>query len=177
MPKILKIAKRLNENVEKPSLEAFGMTILAVMSYQTTPWEELAKKPSIRKTLKYVAIRGNSHYDEMEALAKELIRKHFDGITQKMVLGFLKIIRGVSNEERPTKLIEYTPFPAQYYAIHHGLHQLIRGEHPDDAAVIIHCAIEDGILFPTIPREHGLEWLWQLSERMCRTLDKALCYR
>ena len=79
------------------------MTILAVMSYQTTPWEELAKKPSIRKTLKYIAIRGNSHYDEMDALTKELIRKHFDGITQKMVLGFLKIIRGVSNEERPTK--------------------------------------------------------------------------
>lgn len=97
---------KVNENVEKPSLEAFGMTILAVMSYQTTPWEELAKKPSIRKTLKYIAIRGNSHYDEMEALTKELIRKHFDGITQKMVLGFLKIIRGVSNEERPTKLID-----------------------------------------------------------------------
>ena len=35
---------KVNENVEKPSLEAFGMTILAVMSYQTTPWEELAKK-------------------------------------------------------------------------------------------------------------------------------------
>ena len=69
-----------------------------------------------------------------------------------MVLGFLKIIRGVSNEERPTKLIEYTPFAAQYHAIQYGLHQLIRGEHPDDAAVIIHCAIEDGILFPTIPR-------------------------
>ena len=143
---------KVNENVEKPSLEAFGMTILAVMSYQTTPWEELAKKPSIRKTLKYIAIRGNDHYDEMEALTKELIRKHFDGITQKMVLGFLKIIREVSNEERPTKLIEYTPFAAQYYAIQYGLHQLIRGEHPDDAAVIIHCAIEAGILFPTIPR-------------------------
>ena len=143
---------KVNENIETPSLEAFGMTILAVMSYQTTPWEELAKKPSIRKTLKYIAIRGNDHYDEMEALTKELIRKHFNGITQKMVLGFLKIIRGVSNEERPTKLIEYTPFAAQYYAIQYGLHQLIRGEHPDDAAVIIHCAIEDGILFPTIPR-------------------------
>lgn len=76
---------KVNENVEKPSLEAFGMTILAVMSYQTTPWEELAKKPSIYKTLKYIAIRGNCHYDEMEALTKELIRKHFDGITQKMV--------------------------------------------------------------------------------------------
>lgn len=69
---------KVNENIEKPSLEAFGMTILAVMSYQTTPWEELAKKPSIRKTLKYIAIRGNDHYDEMEALTKELIRKHFD---------------------------------------------------------------------------------------------------
>lgn len=111
---------KVNENIEKPSLEAFGMTILAVMSYQTTPWEELAKKPSIRKTLKYIAIRGNDHYDEMEALTKELIRKHFDGITQKMVLGFLKIIRGVSNEERPTKLIEYTPFAAQYYAIQYA---------------------------------------------------------
>ena len=61
---------KVNENVEKPSLDAFGMTILAVMSYQTTPWEELAKKPSIRKTLKYIAIRGNCHYDEMEALTK-----------------------------------------------------------------------------------------------------------
>ena len=28
-----------------------------------------------------------------------------------------------------------------------------------------------------ISREHGLEWLWQLSKRMCRTLDKTLCYR
>ena len=92
---------KVNENIEKPSLEAFGMTILAVMSYQTTPWEELAKKPSIRKTLKYIAIRGNCHYDEMEALTKELIRKHFYGITQKMVLGFLKIIRGVSNYKIP----------------------------------------------------------------------------
>ncbi len=143
---------KVNEDVEKPSLDAFGTTILAVMSYQTTPWEVLAKKPSIRKALKYIAIRGNSHYDEIEALTKKLIRKHFDGITQKMVLGFLKIIRGVSNEEHPTKLIEYTPFPAQYYAIAHGLYQLIRSEHPDDASVIIHCAIEDGILFPTIPR-------------------------
>ena len=64
---------KVNENVERPSLEAFGMTILAVMSYQTTPWEELAKKPSIRKTLKYIAIRGNDHYDEMEALTREQI--------------------------------------------------------------------------------------------------------
>ena len=77
---------------------------------------------------------------------KELMRKHFDGINQKMILGFLKIIRGLSSKEYPSKLIEYTPFPAQYYAISHGLHQLIRGEHPDNAAIIIHCAIEDGIL-------------------------------
>ena len=27
-----------------------------------------------------------------------------------------------------------------------------------------------------ISREHGLELLWQLSERMCRTLDKTLTY-
>ncbi len=59
---------KVNEDVEKPSLDAFGTTILAIMSYQTTPWEELAKKPSIRKALKYIAIRGSNHYDEMEAL-------------------------------------------------------------------------------------------------------------
>ena len=47
---------KVNENVEKSSHEAFGMTILAVMSYQTTPWEELAKKPSIRKTLKNILL-------------------------------------------------------------------------------------------------------------------------
>lgn len=86
--------EKVNEDVEKPSLDAFGMTILAVMSYQTTPWEELAKKPSIRKTLKYIAIRGGNHYDEIEALTKELMRKHFKGINQNMILGFLKIIRG-----------------------------------------------------------------------------------
>lgn len=144
--------KKVNEDVEKPSLDAFGMTILAVMSYQTTPWEELAKKPSIRKTLKYIAIRGGSHYDEIETLTKELMRKHFNGINQKMILGFLKIIRGFSIEEHPSKLIEYTLHPAQYYAISHGLHQLVRGEHPDNAAIIIHCAIEDRILYPTVPR-------------------------
>ena len=82
--------KKVNEDVEKPSLDAFGMTVLAVMSYQTIPWEELAKKPSIRKTLKYIAIRGGNHYDEVEALTKELMRKHFDGINQKDDTGVLE---------------------------------------------------------------------------------------
>lgn len=144
--------EKVNEDVEKPSLDAFGTTIFAVMSYQTTPWEELAKKPAIRRTLKYVAIRGVNHYDEIEALTKELMRKHYNGLTYKMILSFMKIIRGLSNEEHPTRLIEYTPFSAHYYAISHGLHQIIRGEHPDDAAAIIHCAIDDGILLPTVPR-------------------------
>lgn len=117
--------EKVNENVEKPRLDTFGMTILAVMSYQTTPWEKLAKKPSIRKTLKYIAIRGGNHYDEIETLTKELMRKHFKGINQKMILGFLKIIRGLSIEEHPSKLIEYTLHTAQYYAISHGLYQLI----------------------------------------------------
>ena len=40
--------KTVNEDVEKPSVDAYGATILAVMSYQTTPWEELAKKPAIQ---------------------------------------------------------------------------------------------------------------------------------
>ena len=67
--------KKVNEDVDKPSLYAFGMTNLAVMSYQATPWEDLAKKPSIRKTLKYIAIRGGNHYDEIETLTKELMCK------------------------------------------------------------------------------------------------------
>lgn len=144
--------KAVNEDVEKPSLDAYGATVLAVMSYQTTPWEDLAKKPAIRRTLKYIAIRSRNHYDEIEALTKELARKHFEGVTQKMVFTFLKIIRALSEEEHPTKLIEYTPFPEQYPAISYGLHKLVKGENPADAAAIIHCAIEDGILFPAIPR-------------------------
>lgn len=60
-----------------------------------------------------------------------------------MISGFLKIIRGFSDERRLTKLIEYTPFPPKYYAISHCLHQIIRGEYPDDAVAIIQCAIEE----------------------------------
>ena len=144
--------KTVNEDVEKPSIDAYGATVLAVMSYQTTPWEELAKKPAIRRTLKYIAISSRNHYDDIEALTKELMRRHFEGVTQKMILGFMKIIRALYQEEHPTKLIKYTPFPEQYPAISHGLHHLIHGDNPADAAVILHCAIEDGIIFPTTPR-------------------------
>ena len=144
--------KEVNEDVPVPSLDAMGMTALAVMSYQMTPWSELAKKSAIRRSLKYIAVRGENHYDEVEALVKQLIHTHVKGLSQKMVLGFIKVIRAIRQEEHPTKLIEYTPFPAQYYAISHGLHSLIRGEHPDDAAAIIQCAIDEGILYSTVPR-------------------------
>ena len=43
---------KVNEDVPKPSLDALGLTVLAVTSYQATPWEELAKKPAIRRSLK-----------------------------------------------------------------------------------------------------------------------------
>ena len=57
------------------------------MSYQTTPWKELAKKNFNPQATQVHAVRGSSHYDEIEALTKELMRKHFDDITQKMILG------------------------------------------------------------------------------------------
>lgn len=144
--------KEVNVDVPKPSLDALGMTVLAVMSYQTTPWSELAKKPAIRRSLKYIAVRSKDHYDEVEELIKGLLRVHTKGLTQKMVLGFIKVIHALNLEENPGKLIEYTPFPAHYEAIMHGLHSLINGEHPDDAAAIIHCAIDEGIIYSTVPR-------------------------
>lgn len=144
--------KEVNEDVPKPSLDALGMTVLAVMSYQTTPWEELAKKPAIRRSLKYIAVRSKDHYDEVEELIKGLMRVHTKGLMQETVLGFIKIIRALNTEELPGKLIEYTPFPAHYHAISQGLHDLIRGEHPDNAAAIIQCAIDEGILYSTVPR-------------------------
>ena len=49
---------KVNENVEKPSLEAFGMTILAVMSYQTTPWEGLDKERLRQMILQYLSNAG-----------------------------------------------------------------------------------------------------------------------
>ena len=142
----------VNEDVEKPSIDALGMTIMAVMSYQTTPWSELANKPAIRKSLKYIAVRSQNHYDEVEAMMKELMRTHIKGLTQKMVLSFIKVIRALRQEEHPAKLIEYTPFPAYYYQIYHGLHRLIHSGKNEDAALYISCAIEDGILFESIER-------------------------
>lgn len=144
--------KEVNEDVPQPSLDALGMTVLAVMSYQTTPWEELAKKPAIRRSLKYIAVRSKNHYDEVEELIKGLMRVHTKGLTQKMVFGFIKIIRALNTEEQPGKLIEYTPFPAHYEAILQGFHSIINCEHPEDAASIIHCAIDDGIIYSTVPR-------------------------
>ena len=142
----------VNEDVDKPSLDALGMTVMAVMSYQTTPWEELAKKPAIRRSLKYIVVRIGNHYDEVEALIKELMRTHIKGLTQKMVLGFIRVIRAFSEEESPGKLIDYTPYAAHYNEILEGLHKIIESEHPDDAAAILHCAIEDTILSSTTPR-------------------------
>ena len=49
---------KVNENIEKPSLEAFGMTILAVMSYQTTPWEGLDKERLRQMILQYLSNAG-----------------------------------------------------------------------------------------------------------------------
>ena len=74
------------------------------------------------------------------------MNKHLQGVTRDIGLAFLKIIRALSKEECPSKLIEHTPFPAHFEAIINGLHKLIQKEHPDDAAAIIHCAINDGIL-------------------------------
>ena len=142
----------VNEDVPKPSMDALGMTAYAVMSYPMTPWEELAKKPAIRRSLKYIAVRGKDHYDEVESLIKELLRTHTKGLSQKMVFGFIKVVHALNNEESPTKLIEYTPFPAFYYQIFHGLHRLIRAGKNEDAALYISCAIEDGILYETVER-------------------------
>lgn len=142
----------VNEDIPQPSLDALGMTVLAVMSYQTTPWEELAKKPAIRRSLKYIAVRSKNHYDEVELLIKELMRTHTKGLTQKMVFGFIKVINALRQEEHPTKLIEYSPFPAHYYQIFHGLHRLIHAGKNEDAALYISCAIEDRLLYETVER-------------------------
>ena len=50
---------KVNENIEKSSLEAFGMTILAVMSYQTTPWEGLDKEKLRQMVLQYLSNAGD----------------------------------------------------------------------------------------------------------------------
>ena len=50
---------KVNENIEKSSLEAFGMTILAVMSYQTTPWEGLDKERLRQMVLQYLSNAGD----------------------------------------------------------------------------------------------------------------------
>ncbi len=146
-------SKTINTDVERPSPDAYAMMIMAVVQYPNIPWEELAKKkPAIRRSFKFVAVMCKDHFDELEKLTKEVMNKHLQGVTQQIGLAFLKIIRALSKEECPSKLIEHTPFPAHYEAIINGLHKLIQSEHPDDAAAIIHCAINDGILNANTPR-------------------------
>lgn len=142
----------VNENVPKPSLDALATTITAVMTYGTTPWEELCKKPAIKRTLTYVAIRSKDHYDEIEDLVHQLMKKHYTGLSLKMINGFMKIINALAEQSHPTKFLEYVTYPQHYDEISQGLHKLIYPEKGEDTAIIISCAIEDGLIQANIPR-------------------------
>ena len=66
---------KVNENIEKSSLEAFGMTILAVMSYQTTPWEGLDKERLRQMILQYLSNAGEegAKRDSMYEYLKDVL--------------------------------------------------------------------------------------------------------
>lgn len=142
----------VNENVPKPSLDALATTCYAVMTYGTTPWEELCKKPAIKRTLTWIVIRGKDHYDEVEDAIRQLMHKNLKGLNLKMIQGFMKLTRALSNEEHPSRLIEYVIKPAHYDDIVNGLHTLIHYGQDEHAALYITCAIEDGIIAANVSK-------------------------
>lgn len=137
---------KVDENVPEPSDHALATTILAVMSYPNKTWEELAQKPEIRRGLKYASLRCNKgHYDEFEKRIKGILKKSFSGLTSKMCINFLKVMRSLRSD-LPTKFLDCINYPAQYDAISNGLHKMIETDKPGDAAFVIVCAIEDTLL-------------------------------
>lgn len=147
----------VNEDVPKPSIDALATTCYAVMTYGTTPWEELCKKPAIKRTLTWIVIRGKDHYDEVEDAIRQLMHKNLKGLNLKMVQGFMKLTRALSNEEHPTKLIDFVINPAHYDDISNGLHSLIFAGQDEHAALYITCAIEDGIIAANVSKTMLIE--------------------
>lgn len=142
----------VNEDVSKPSLDALATTCYAMMTYGTIPWEELCKKPAIKRTLTWIVIRGKDHYDEVEDAIRQLMHKNLKGLNLKMIQGFMKLTRALSNEEHPSRLIEYVINPAHYDDIVNGLHTLIHYGQDEHAALYITCAIEDGIIAANVSK-------------------------
>lgn len=142
----------VSDDVPPPSVDALAMTIMAIMSYPDIPWPRLAEKPSIRRSLTYLFVRGIKHYDEVEALVKQLLRKHVRGLTARMVLAFLAVVRPILSETAPTPFIDCVNSPEHYDAIYRVLRSVIRPGKPEYAALVITCAIEDGLLTENLSR-------------------------
>lgn len=80
--------KKVNEDVENTSLDAFAMTILAVMYYQTTPWEDLSKVFAIN----HAAL---SYFCRIKGAEKAKIRRKTTEIRSvtKKIANFVEIWR------------------------------------------------------------------------------------
>ncbi len=134
------------EKVPEPSLDAVAMTTIAITTYPI-PFEELAeKKPAIKRTLLWLTVKSNGHYDEIDDLMHRLMHKSYKGLKLAMITKVLKIFKWLSNQKVPTKLIEVVTHSEHYDDISEGLHRLIKPNKIEDAVLYIICAIEDGLL-------------------------------
>ena len=124
-------------------------------------WNDLTKQPEIIEAVKRVEDRN-----KQEAEAKREVQarqdKYQDALDRFISEGNEQL-KAFSQSSR----IDFDEKEAK--AIYYGYFHKIQ-----------HCAslsTRSKVCCWKISREHGLEWLWQLSKRMCRTLDKTLCYR
>lgn len=134
------------EDFPKPSLDALAMTLTAISLYDI-PFEELAaKKPAIKRTLLWLIVKCNGHYDEIDELMHKLMHKSYKGLKLDIIVRILKIFKWLSTQKIPTKLVEVVTHPEHYDDISEGLHRLISPSKIESAVLYIICAIEDGLL-------------------------------
>lgn len=140
------IEGKFSEDIPEPSLDALAMTLIAVTTYDI-PFEELAsKKPAIRRTLLWLVVKCDGHYEEIDDMMHRLMHKSYKGLKLFTITRILKIFKQLSLQKIPTKLAQVVTYPEHYDEISEGLHQLINPSKVESAVLYIICAIDDGLL-------------------------------
>lgn len=145
---------KFNAKVEKPSLDALAITIMAVYNFPNKTLKELARKqPAIKKTLLYCIVKGGDNYNELHSLIKKLLKKHLNKeLNVDKVITFLNLIKGLTYF-KSREFMDYMNYPERYDEISSALHYLIDDSGDEKAALVIISATEEGLLKPTAPRQ------------------------
>lgn len=125
-------------------------------------WNDLTKQPEIIEAVKRVEDRKEQ---VAEAKREEQARlDRYEGVLERFISEGYEQLKAFSQSSR----IDFDEKEAK--AIYYGIMATATKSN-------IALRSPQGAKFAVERFLASMEWLWQLSERMCRTLDKTLCYR